>query len=147
MALPEAHVPEIAQIIQLSVAPVFLLAGVGAIVNAMSGRLSRAIDRARALEAELEAADPRRAERVHDELARLSKRARLIGLGIALSVMCALFVTLLLIAAFLAAFLATDMSYVLAAIFIAALASFSGALVVFLREVLIATANLRIGPH
>jgi hypothetical protein len=147
MALPTAHVPEIAQIIQLSVAPVFLLAGVGAIVNAMSTRLGRVIDRARMLEAELEAADARRAERIHGELATLSKRARLIGLGVALSVVCALLVTLLLIAAFLAAFLATDFSVLLAVVFVAALAAFSGALVVFLREVLIATATLRIGPH
>jgi hypothetical protein len=62
-------------------------------------------------------------------------------------VVCALLVTLLLIAAFLAAFLRSDLSYVLAGIFVAALASFTGALVVFLREVFIATATLRIGPH
>lgn len=147
MALPAAQVPEIAQVIQLSVAPVFLLAGVGAIVNAMSTRLGRVIDRARALEPELEGADDGRAERIHRELATLSKRARLIGHGIALSVLCALLVTLLLIAAFLAAFLRTDLSYVLAGIFVAALAAFTGALVVFLREVFIATATLRIGPH
>jgi len=147
MAFPAAQVPEIAAVIQLSVAPVFLLAGVGAIVNAMSTRLGRVIDRARTLEIDLESADARRAERIHDELGTLSRRARLIGLGVALSVLCALLVTLLLIAAFVDAFLAADFSYVLATIFVAALAAFSASLVVFLREVLMATASLRIGPH
>jgi hypothetical protein len=147
MAFPAAHVSEIAGIIQLSVAPVFLLAGVGAIVNAMSTRLGRVVDRARALEAELPSAGPGRDERIHAELKSISVRARLIGRAIALAVLCALLVTLLLIAAFVDAFIAADLSFMLAAIFVGALASFSAALIVFLREILIASANLRIGPH
>lgn len=147
MAFPAAHVSEIAGIIQLSVAPVFLLAGVGAIVNAMSTRLGRVVDRARALESELPSAGPGREERIHAELKSISVRARLIGRAIALAVLCALLVTLLLIAAFVDAFIAADLSFMLAAIFVGALVSFSAALIVFLREILIASANLRIGPH
>lgn len=45
---------EIAHIIQLSIAPVFLLTGVGTLLNVLSGRLARIIDRARALEQRLE---------------------------------------------------------------------------------------------
>jgi hypothetical protein len=147
MAFPEAHIPHIAQVIQLSVAPVFLLAGVGAIMNAMSTRLGRAVDRARALEADLRSADAALAERIRVELASISQRARLITGAMALAVLCALLVTLLLIAAFVDAFLATDLSFVLAMVFVAALVSFSGSLLVFLREIIIASANLRIGPH
>jgi hypothetical protein len=147
MAFPAAHVSEIAGVIQLSVAPVFLLAGVGAIVNAMSTRLGRTVDRARTLESELASTDVARTERIQGELRTISVRARLIGRAIALAVLCALLVTVLLIVAFVDAFLATDLSFVLATIFIAALVAFSGSLVVFLREVLIASANLRIGPR
>jgi hypothetical protein len=46
----------ISHVIQLAVAPVFLLAGVGAILNVMANRLSRIIDRARVLETKLGAA-------------------------------------------------------------------------------------------
>jgi hypothetical protein len=147
MAFPQAHVSEIAQVIQLSVAPVFLLAGVGAIVNAMSIRLGRAVDRARELETNLPGADPARAERIHGELRSISQRARLISRAMALAVLCALLVTLLLIAAFIDAYLAIDLSFGLAAIFVGALVAFSGSLVVFLREILLASATLRIGPH
>ena len=147
MAFPQAHVSEIAQVIQLSVAPVFLLAGVGAIVNAMAMRLGRAVDRARDLEAGLPDTDPVRTQRIHDELKSISQRARLISRAMALAVICALLVTLLLIAAFVDAFMALDMSFALAAIFVAALAAFSGSLLVFLREILLASASLRIGPH
>ena len=47
------HTPELrtlAQIIQLAVAPVFLLAGLGAFLNVCAGRLARIVDRARRLE-------------------------------------------------------------------------------------------------
>jgi len=48
------QIDEIAHIIQLSIAPVFLLTGVGTLLNVLSGRLARIIDRARALEQRLE---------------------------------------------------------------------------------------------
>jgi hypothetical protein len=147
MAFPTAHVSEITGIIQLSVAPVFLLAGVGALVNAMSTRLGRAVDRARVLEGELPGSDARHSERIHDELRSISVRARLVTRAIALAVLCALLVTVLLIAAFIDAFVTPDLSFLLASIFIAALAAFSASLLMFLREILIASASLRIGPH
>ena len=44
------EVSQVAQTIQLAVAPIFLLAGVGAFLNVCAGRLSRIVDRARDLE-------------------------------------------------------------------------------------------------
>ena len=41
---------DLAMIIQLSVAPVFLLAGIAGFLNVMSGRLGRIVDRARVVE-------------------------------------------------------------------------------------------------
>ncbi len=43
-------VTTIAQTIQLSLSPVFMLAGIGAILNVLVGRLARVVDRSRALE-------------------------------------------------------------------------------------------------
>ena len=42
---------DLAQIISLAVAPVFLLAGIAGFLNVMSGRLGRIIDRARVVAA------------------------------------------------------------------------------------------------
>ena len=42
------QIDQIAHVIQLSIAPVFLLTGVGTLLNVLSGRLARIIDRARA---------------------------------------------------------------------------------------------------
>ena len=41
---------DMARTIQLAIAPVFLLAGIGAFLNVIAGRLARVVDRARHLE-------------------------------------------------------------------------------------------------
>ena len=46
----DISVSTVAQVIQLAVAPVFLLAGIGAFLNVCAGRLSRIVDRARNIE-------------------------------------------------------------------------------------------------
>jgi len=47
----DARVSTIAQVIQLSVAPVFLLSGVGTLLVVLTNRLARIVDRTRTLEA------------------------------------------------------------------------------------------------
>jgi hypothetical protein len=56
----EMEISPIAHVIQLSVAPVFLLSGIGAILAVMTSRLGRIIDRARTLEAQLDNAPAER---------------------------------------------------------------------------------------
>ena len=48
--LPESPIETIAHVIQLAVAPVFLLTGIGGMLSVMTNRLGRIVDRARALE-------------------------------------------------------------------------------------------------
>ena len=48
----------VAHAVQLAVAPVFLLTGIGAFVAVMTNRLGRVIDRSRVLEERLEVAAP-----------------------------------------------------------------------------------------
>ena len=74
MMSPQATT-SVAQVIQLAVAPVFLLAGVGATLNVLATRIGRIIDRARIMEAQLLSATPELADDLHDRLKVLSKRA------------------------------------------------------------------------
>ena len=46
----ETHINGIAQVIQLAIAPVFLLTAVGTIIGVLSNRLARIVDRTRVLE-------------------------------------------------------------------------------------------------
>ena len=68
----------IAHAIQLAVAPVFLLSGIGAILMVVTNRLGRIIDRARVLEDRLNSASQEARAALHADLATLSRRAKLI---------------------------------------------------------------------
>ena len=133
--------------IQLAVAPVFLLTGIGAMLGVLTSRLGRIVDSARALEAQLPKSDEKDRLDIHGRLAVLSKRARLINMSISLSVLCALLICAAIVILFVEVFLAVEIPSVTGLLFILAMLAFIAALFSFLREIYIATANLRIGPH
>lgn len=141
---PEPSVSAVAQVIQLAVAPVFLLTGVAATLGVLANRLARIIDRARVLEARREAGHGELAS-VSADLSHLSERARLVYTAIALLVSSALLVGLVIISLFLGVFLEAHLGGVIAVLFIGAMLTFIGALMVFLREVFVGTRGLRIG--
>lgn len=141
----DARVSDIAHVIQLAVAPVFLLSGVGVTLSVLTSRLARIVDRARSLETVSPAAPDLAGATA--ELATLSRRARLIQRAITLSTTCALLISLVIATLFLGAFLGTDWSTVIGVLFIAAMLTFVGALVNFLREIFLATAGLTFGPR
>jgi len=138
-------ITDIAHGIQLAVAPVFLLSGVGVILTVLTNRLARIIDRARALEGGLPGiAVP--TEAIHAELRTLSRRAALVHRAITLSTACALLICLVIVTLFTGILVVRDLSALIALIFIAGLCAFIGALICFLLEIRTATASLRFGP-
>jgi len=143
----DLEIGPIAHVIQLSVAPVFLLSGIGAILAVMTNRLGRIIDRARMLEAEIDGASPDRAAWIEVELDTLTHRARLIGPAITLCTATALLVCTVIALLFLSAFLHFDASMPVALLFIASMLAFFLGLLWFLREIFVATSNLTIASR
>ena len=141
-----AEVSSIGHVIQLSVAPVFLLTGVGAMLGVLTNRLSRTVDRARVLEARYPEAPAEEQASLHRDLRVQARRARLIYVAMGLCALCALLVCSVIVALFASAFVQADFALPIATLFVAAMFAFIGALLVFLREVHLATTNLRIGP-
>ncbi len=137
----------VAHAVQLAVAPVFLLSGIGAILAVMTNRLGRVIDRARVLEERLEGASAEYLATLRADLAVLSRRAKLIGWAITLCTMTALLVCIVIAVLFLSAFLQFDASIPVALLFIAAMLCFFLGLLWFLREIYLATKSLRIGSR
>ena len=136
----------VGDVIRLAVAPVFLLSGVGIMLTVFTNRLARAVDRARELERS--AAQVPEADRVQEllaPLATLARRGRLLSFAITLCTICALLVSVVVVVLFLGESFNFRISYAIDALFIAAMLSFIGAILCFLREVFIATAALRIG--
>jgi hypothetical protein len=137
------HVTDIARLIQLAIAPVFLLTAVGTIIGVLSARLGRAVDRSRTLEDRLRQLPPEGQKNVRDELGVLSRRVRLVYGAIVLAVICALFVGLLIAVAFVDAFINIDLSKFIGLLFIGAMVAFIFSLLVFLREIFLAVSSAR----
>jgi MFS family permease len=142
-SIADTHVTEITHVIQLAIAPVFLLTAVGTIIGVMSNRLGRAVDRIRILEERLGGMAQEEAKNAHRELHVLARRMRLIYVAIGLAVICAIFVSLLIAIAFVDAFLAADLSRVVGLLFIAAMIAFIGSLMIFLREIFLGISSAR----
>jgi len=145
----ETHVQDITRVIQLAVAPVFLLMATGSFLAVFSNRLARIVDRSRALESRLAGLAPSEQAAAASERRILELRARVVRLAIILATTAALFVCLLIASAFLGFIMRADFSQVVAVLFIAAMAALTGALAFFLREVLLAIGALGFSfpPH
>ena len=141
-----SQVSGIAHVIQLAVAPVFLLTGVGAMLGVMAGRLGRVIDRSRVLEDRLAAATPERERRYRDELVLLERRGSLMQRAIGLCTASALLVCSVIVILFVGAFLETDVSGVIGLLFVAAMLALFLGLLMFLAEIRLAIRGMRAGP-
>jgi Protein of unknown function (DUF2721) len=142
----ESHVPDILRVIQLVVAPVFLLTAVGTLINALNTRLGRAVDRRRILEEKLRGMQVGESASARAELARIEQRIRIVYLAIFAAVICALFVCLLIAGAFLGAFVATDLSRTVAILFVLAMVALIASMLLFLREIFLAVSTPRHVP-
>ena len=143
MPVFDSHVFDMTRAIQLAVAPVFLLTAIGTLINALMGRLGRAVDRRRKLEEQQTSLERETREAVVRELAILEKRIRLVLWSMASAVLSALLVCMLIGTAFLGAFVSLDLSRPVAALFVLAIAVLTLCLLAFLREVFLAAVSDR----
>jgi uncharacterized protein DUF2721 len=140
-----SDVTTIAHVIQLSIAPVFLLTAVGAMLGVLSNRLSRAVDRARSLEARVKTAAGNEESAMRRQLRVLSRRIRMIYQAMVLCAVCALLICSVIVTAFASTLAGAVLAVPIAVLFIAAMLAFIGALLLFLREVHLAITTLQIG--
>jgi hypothetical protein len=133
--------------IQLAVAPVFLLSGIGVLLGVLTNRLARVVDRARPLEDRHVVADPAEAEELRHRLSVLAQRARLMSTAITLSTVSALLVAIVVVLLFASTFVDFNLALPVAGLFILAMIALIAALLAFLLEVRVATRTIRIGPR
>ena len=130
-----AALGDIAHVIQLAIAPVFLLTAVGTLLSVLSGRLGRSVDRRRVLVAAMPELAGGPAEKARGELAFVQQRIRIIYAAIALAVGCALLICLLIAIAFIDALMTYNLSRVIAVLFVLGMLALIGSLALFLREI------------
>jgi MFS family permease len=133
----------IAHIIQLAVAPVFLLTGIGSLLAVLAGRLGRIVDRARSLEGRIGSTPVNELMAMRTELARLAERKRWINRAITLCTLCALLVCLVIAVLFVGAVIEIRLGIAVAVLFILAMVVLVAGLLCFLREIYVAVHKER----
>lgn len=134
----------VADTIQTAIAPVFLLAGIGAVLNVMVGRLARIVDRARSVEQ----LHPRSTGVEHDrhvaELRLIDRRITVINSAIFLSVSAALAICLVVVMMFVARLANFHVGPAVAVAFIISMLLLMGGLILFLIEVRLSLAAIHV---
>jgi energy-converting hydrogenase Eha subunit C len=140
----DIRLSDIGHIIQLSIAPVFLLTGVGTNLLVLTNRLTRIIDRSRYLEEKLAETDISAdvEKRIRSEGEVLFRRARKINRAITLSTLCALFICVVVASLFLDDAFNLKLDTMIATLFVSAMVALTGSFVYLLREILLATEFL-----
>ncbi len=139
-----AGISTVAHVIQLAVAPVFLLTGVGAILAVLINRLARVVDRFRVLERGLPGSESDEVAPTQTEMLILTRRARLIHWAISLCTICALFVCVVIATLFIGSMIGVDLSGTIALLFVAAMLTLIAGLFSFLREITLATSSIHV---
>jgi Protein of unknown function (DUF2721) len=131
MQIVTENLSTVSHVIQMAVAPVFLLTGIGAILSVLTGRLGRLVDRFRALSESDKTLQANQAR----ELSILTVRAVWVHWAITLCTAAALFVAIVIGALFVGAVANIDPSRIVSILFIIAMTSLIIGLGCFLREI------------
>ena len=137
----ENHVTSVTHVIQLAVAPVFLLTAIATLISALNVRLGRIVDRQRALQAQAVTAASDVLEAMQREFALLHSRIHLSYVAILAAGVAGLFICLVVALAFIGVLLEMDLSRFLAGFFILAMVSVITSLSLFLREIYLAVSG------
>ena len=134
----------IAQTIQLALTPVFLLVAIGNILNILSVRLGRTVDRARKLQVLYSETSGEEHDLVVMEMRSIDRRIALITRAIRLLVLGGLSIGATVAMLFLEDIGNYRLDRVAAGFFLIAIMLLMWGLTLFLREIQIAAASLRI---
>lgn len=139
LPLSDSSIVALSHVIQVAVAPVFLLTGIGSILGVLANRLGRIVDRVRYLEARPTASMHLSDNAVQIELMRLNERKHWVNRAITLCTVCALLICTVIATLFVGAFVTTDIvGTVVAILFIFAMLTLIAGLICFLREIYVA---------
>lgn len=135
-----ASTVRVQEIVQLSLAPVFLLAAIGTMLNVMNLRLVWIVERIERIEDE---AEHGLAGREKEELPALRRRQTYAQAAVTLSTGAALAICLVVAALFISAFIRPQIGTLVAGAWIVTMALLFMALLLFLLETRLATTTAR----
>ncbi|GAA4647663.1 DUF2721 domain-containing protein [Pontixanthobacter gangjinensis] len=134
----------IAETIQTALTPVFVLVAIASILNFLTTRLGRVVDRSRDLQKRHGETSGPEHDMIVCEMRVIDKRIELTGRAILMLVLSGLSIGATVVILFLQGFTGTDLEQVVAGVFILSVALLLVGLVLFLMETREASASLRI---
>jgi hypothetical protein len=132
---------DVAHIIQVALTPVFLLSGIGSLLNVINARLGRVADKADLMQERLLTANGREADYLYRRLLRLCRRLHALDMARACGTLAGLCICVATFALFMGALRNTVVATALFLSFGAAIISTSACLVAFFTEGLMAWNN------
>jgi hypothetical protein len=144
MNSPILNINDVTQAIQLALGPAFLLTAVAGLLNVMTGRLARIIDRGRYLTESPSAAGLISRESIRNELSQLERRRHVASAAITACTLAALLVCLVIASLFIEVILGVPLHGTIGMLFMGATAALIAGLGFFLIEVHLATRSIRI---
>jgi hypothetical protein len=143
--MPTTRLDELIPVLQVSVAPVILISGVGLLLLSWTNRFGRAADRARQLAREMRDTDEANRHRLAGQVDILYRRARLIQTAIIMGALSVLFATLLIITLFFTALLKVEVTVsVISLFFMCCLGSLIASLIAFIQDIHLSLKALKL---
>ncbi|MGZ4778751.1 MAG: DUF2721 domain-containing protein [Thermoanaerobaculia bacterium] len=129
-------VADLIPVLQIAIAPVILISGVGLLVLSMTNRLARIVDRTRNLwrEARITESSEER-ENLHAQLRLLRRRASLVRRAVTGAVVSIFLAAILIVVLFFAALFRLEVAWLITIVFVLCLAALIYSLASFLREI------------
>lgn len=139
-----ADLETVIRVVETALTPAFLLVALGSLLNVLTGRLSRVIDRSRELQKQHDESEGAALVGIVTEQRMLALRMRVVGRSILLAVLSAVVVCVMIGLLFLMGLTRFSEPWMIVAAFILALALLSASLGAFVREISLATHTIKI---
>jgi hypothetical protein len=142
--MPSTRLSELIPVLQIAVAPVILISGVGLLLLSLTNRFGRAVDRSRQLVRELRDASEADRQQLEGQVENLYQRAKLIQTAIILAAISVLFAAVLIMTLFFAALLKLEAAFLIGLLFICCLTSLIFSLITFIMDIRLSLKALRL---
>lgn len=131
-------------VLQTALTPAFLLVAVGSLLNVLTGRLSRIVDRARELQRQHSEAQGNELVRLVKELRISNSRMKAVELSILFSVLSAITVIVMIGLLFLMGLAGYSLAGSIVLVFMLSLGLLAAALIFFVREIQLAARAIHV---
>lgn len=135
---------ELIPVLQVAIAPVILISGVGLLLLSLTNRFGRAVDRTRQIHHEMREAASADQPQLANQVEVIYRRARLIQLSIVMGTLSALFAAMLILTLFFTALMKWESSVIISLFFISCLVSLVGSLITFIMDIRLSLKALKL---